>query len=210
MPRAFYIRVPSSGVILSFDCVENSTIDANSTLTEYFVEAGSKQADHVVNDNISFSVDGVITDVKTPTSYNTMRTDEWIDYLFTLRDEKIPFDYYYRDSSNYGSVVFSDLYFTAVKLSNDSQYGLAVNGYYSYKVSLQFKQIQYAEKATITNENLPKLVKNNGKGTSEAQDKTNPPTASNSTTKDGGNVSEETNNKDTKYLRDQIKRSAGK
>ncbi len=151
----FYI-VTNSGDTYSLDCTESFEFTQAGSLTEFTIESGAKVSDHYVNENKEFTLTGIITDLKSSSSFNPLSTDEYIAGLLAIKDSREPFQLFYRGESERLDQSFDNVVFTNIRFSNDKDFGYS-KGYYAYKVTLSMKQIIYANKATITVAQVPKI-----------------------------------------------------
>ena len=151
----FYI-LTKAGDVYSLDCSESFEFSQAGSLTEYAIESGAKVSDHYVNENKEFSLTGIITDIKSSSSVNPRKTDEYIAGLLAIKDSREPFSLFYRADSTGEYQSFDNVVFTSVKFSQDAQVGYA-RGLYAYKVALSMKQIIYANRATIGIEQVPNI-----------------------------------------------------
>ncbi len=151
----FYI-VTNSGDTYSLDCTESFEFSQAGSLTEFAIESGAKVSDHYVNENKEFTLTGIITDLKTSSSFNKRSTDEYMAGLLTLKDNREPFRLFYRGESERLDQSFDNVVFTNIRFTNDKDFGY-FKGSYAYRVTLSMKQIIYANKATISIAQVPKI-----------------------------------------------------
>lgn len=152
----FYI-VDADGEVFAADAVDSFGYRDVGSLTEYTIESGAKVSDHYVLENKEVSLGFVISDIKTPSGLNNKSTDEFIYGITKLRESKRPFKLYWREASGKLERFFDNLMFIDVSFNQDPSLGYAGNGIYAYKGSFSMKQIQYANRAVISEKYVPKL-----------------------------------------------------
>jgi hypothetical protein len=149
--------VYNDGEVYSADCIDSFGYRDVGSLTEYTIESGAKVSDHYVLENKEVSLGFVITDIKAQGSTNPRSTDEFIYGITKLRESKKPFKLYWREASGKLERFFDNLMFTEVSFNQDPSFGYAGNGIYAYKGSFSMKQIQYASRAIVSEQYVPKL-----------------------------------------------------
>lgn len=153
-----YYIATQDGQYFELDCTQEMRISDTGRTTEYQLENGAKQTDHYVNENKTISLSGKVTDIKLFNNVGvTKNTDEFLTGLDRLKQSKKTFRFYYRNTTSGGARYLDNCLFESLETSQDSQDGV-FNDYYSYKVSMSFKQIRYANRATITREKVPALA----------------------------------------------------
>lgn len=151
----FYIS-GEDGKVYSLDATETFGIREAGSLTEYTIESGSKVSDHYVNENKEIAVTGVISDVKSPSSFSQMSCEEYIKGITDIKNSKKPFKVYWRGASNLMERFFDNVMFVDVSFNQDTTAGYS-DGFYAYRVSLSMKQIQFADRAVISRQMVPAL-----------------------------------------------------
>ena len=149
----YYIRT-EDGSIYSLDSTESFEFSEGGSLTEYAIESGAKASDHYVNENKVFSLSGIITDFKSTLGVNIRDTDDFINSILKVKKNKETFSLYYRDVGTIGDRFFDNLMFESISFSQDANFGYAY-GKYAYRVSMSLKQIEFADRATLSKERIP-------------------------------------------------------
>lgn len=151
----FYI-VQEDGVTFSADCIESFGYRDIGSLTEYTIESGAKVSDHYVLENKEINISFVITDLKTAGSSNPLSTGDFIQGINKLRESKKPFKFYWRAETGNLERFFDNLVFTECSFNQDASYGYSA-GKYAYRGSFTMKQIQFADRAKISQQMVPAL-----------------------------------------------------
>lgn len=138
----FYIDT-SEGV---FELTSTSSIRVveSSRATDHPIEDGERATDNIVNENLSVTFDGVISDIKrisTDEEDNQRSVEDFILSLRKVRNNKELFTLYY-DDREFG--VAENCLITNVQYERQAREGRG------YKVNLSFKQLRVVEQANVT------------------------------------------------------------
>ena len=149
----FYIKTPS-GDVYTLDATESFQLTESGTPTEYTIESGAKVSDHYVSESKELSLSGVITDMKTTSSTNSKNTGDFLGGLMKIKSIGDPLTLYWRGgATDLLDEFIENLVITRLEVSQDVVHGFAL-GRHSYKITIGFKQIIFAERATIRMEKV--------------------------------------------------------
>ena len=168
----FYIKTPS-GDVYTLDATESFQLTESGTPTEYTIESGAKVSDHYVSESKELSISGVITDMKTTSSANSKNTGDFLGGLMKIKAIGDPLTLYWRGGATELLDEFiENLVITRLEVSQDVVHGFAL-GRHSYKITIGFKQIIFAERATIR---MEKVLANKKSDTKDSNANTTQPT----------------------------------
>lgn len=74
---------------LSLDCTQELTHNLPITVTKHPIEDGSNISDHIVNENMTFSLTGIIVDQKIQSFENGMDRQQAFNFLEGLRSKRL-------------------------------------------------------------------------------------------------------------------------
>lgn len=139
-----YFIETSDGVIYSLDATSRINKRLTGKVTDNVVESGVTLADNYVNMPDTFSLSGVITDIKTPTSFTSLDTYDWINGLTKLKESGTPFILRF----GYKIPQAETCVFTSINIQQTS-----TNGSYrtldSFSINLDIKKIRLATQVQI-------------------------------------------------------------
>lgn len=141
----YYIST-SDGTIYELDATLNVNYRETAVVTDNVVESGESVADHCYNKPVTFSLNGVITDIKSVSSgnENAKSTKEFIDGLKSVLYSKQTFTFHFGEKV--GS--FSNCMFESLDIGQDSTHG-NVKDVDSFSVSASIKQLRLAQRAAL-------------------------------------------------------------
>jgi len=150
----YYIEFSSGGSksIFSFDSTSKITLNDSGSATSFPLESGEEVSDHYVNNNVTVSFNGRISDIKRRNIaresdiYKT--TQEFISQLRQLKHAAIPFKVYM--GANLAPV--DNCVFESLEINQDAQNGTRVvnkeRQVSSFQISFTAKQIRFASKTS--------------------------------------------------------------
>lgn len=165
-----YYIATDDGQYFELDCTEEMSISSPGRLTKYTLQSGASVSDHYINENKTASLKGIITDVKTGAKERDLEkpTDIFLTGIEKVKQDKIPFKFYYRNTTSGGVRYLDNCMFTNVTASQSAALP-AAGDWYSYGVDMAFEQVRFSNRARITSERVPSLsTKSDAKATSSA------------------------------------------
>lgn len=151
----YYIEyeIDSQQKLFSFDSTSEIVLSDSGSVTSYRVETTESVSDHYVNNNVTVSLTGRISDIKSLTkreddtnTYNS--TQQFISELRALKHRAIPFKVYL--GSNFGSV--EKCVFESLEISQGGSNGTRVisktKEVSAFRISFTAKQIRFGKRAT--------------------------------------------------------------
>ena len=145
----YYIQAGST--IYELDATTSISQDQKGTPTNNVVESGAALTDHYVNNPVSFSMEGVISDVKSISASSNRSTQDFIQGLTKIKNNKELFTFFFGlDVGAYENCVF-----TSLTISQDKKNGVARGSTSSYRIRATIQQIRLARKVRITQDRDP-------------------------------------------------------
>ena len=144
---AFYIR--ADDVFYFLDATTDIRTTRTSTLSKNPTANRKTASDNLINDTPTVSIQGVITDIKSPNGSSTLTFAQYLDGIGARRDSKLPFSLKYRLDLEDDD----DWYITELEVSQNT-----TNGYggessrgvvQSASISIQLQKALYPEAITV-------------------------------------------------------------
>lgn len=149
---SIYYITTLDGDIFQLDASLNVSVNDPATLTSYKTQSGEDEADHYINENITVSVSGRISDVKSTKILEdrSKTTDEFITGLKALKKSKKRFFFTWREDRREGGSTYQlgNCWFTNLTFSQGSIAGFT-GSKHSYEVSMDIKQSRVGQKAIV-------------------------------------------------------------
>lgn len=142
MEDRFYIQ--SSFGVLELTATTEISVSTNNSVTKHKLESGVDVADHVVNENVTVTLNGVISDIKRYSSGNSdassLNVQDYYNLLTQIRDSKQPFTVVY----DVRFPALKNCVFTAVNKVRTSETGTG------YRVTISITQLRLSERSEQT------------------------------------------------------------
>lgn len=165
----YYIST-AGGVVYELDATTDISYQESGTITNNIIETGESVADHYINNPVTISFNGSISDIKSlsASNPNAKSTEDYINGLRNLKTNKETFSFHFGEKIG----IFSDCLFESLDISQNQSRG-NVGEIDSFDISATIKQVRIAQRARlitvreagITTDNYQNQVK--GTGTTE-------------------------------------------
>lgn len=138
----FYLGIDEK--IYALDSTEEVTKNLKGSLSSSLVEDGNFSSDNYVNNPVTFSFNGIISDIKTLDNDFQKTTKEYLDQINKAFVDKLSIKVYY------SNIQFAEdsCYFTSFSHTQNNVHGKSISGN-SFEVSFTLQKVRYGQQAQI-------------------------------------------------------------